>query len=139
MGKSKVKSTGYFSLTTFDKEVVSEKYPVDLTFDFPIPYTTCMEVTKGSEYLQKIKDALRSEEYQSYTFPTRPYIVKFAELKSLSHINSCFPDNKNFGNTLEKIVLQEFDIEHIKSLCKFYLKDLLSQCASRCLQSSSAL
>lgn len=99
-------------VTTFDKEVVSEKYPVDLTFDFPIPYTTCMEVTKGSEYLQKIKDALRSEEYQSYTFPTRPYIVKFAELKSLSHINSCFPDNKNFGNTLEKIVLQEFDIEH---------------------------
>lgn len=103
--------------TTFDKEVISEKYPVDLTFDFPIPYATCMEVTKGNEYLQKIKDALRSEEYQSYTFPTRPYIVKLAELKSLSHINSCFPDNQDFGNTLEKIGLQKFDMEHIKSLC----------------------
>ena len=102
--------------TTFDKEVISEKYPVDLTFDFPIPYATCMEVTKGNEYLQKIKDALRSEEYQSYTFPTRPYIVKLAELKSLSHINSCFPDNQDFGNTLEKIGLQKFDMENINSL-----------------------
>lgn len=103
--------------TSFDKEITDKKQSIDLTFDFPMPYTTCMEVPKGNEYLQKIKDAMRSEEYQTYTFPERPYIVKFAELKSLSNIKLCFPDNQNFGNTLERIVLQEFDMEHIKSLC----------------------
>lgn len=103
--------------TSFDKEIADEKQSIDLIFDFPNPYITCMEVPKGNEYLKKIKDAIRSEEYQTYTFPKRPYIVKFAELESLSNIKSCFPDNQDFGNTLEKIGLQKFDMEHIKSLC----------------------
>ncbi len=103
--------------TSFDKEIVDKKQSIDLTFDFPIPYTTRMEIPKRNEYLQKIKDAMKSEEYQTYTFPKRPHIVKFAELKSLSNIKLCFPDNQDFGNTLEKIGLQEFDMEHIKSLC----------------------
>ena len=76
-----------------------------------------MEDVKGSEYLQKIKEALKSKEFQSYTSPQRPYIIKFAELKSLSNIESCFPYNKDFGNTLKKIALQEFNVENIKSLC----------------------
>lgn len=103
--------------TTFDKEIADKKRSIDLTFDFPIPYTTCMEFPKGNDYLQKIKEAMRSEEYQTYTFPKRPCIVKFAELKSLSNIESCFPDNQDFGKTFEKIGLQRFNMEHIKSLC----------------------
>ena len=35
-----------------------------------------MEDVKGSEYLQKIKEALKSKEFQSYTSPQRPYIIK---------------------------------------------------------------
>ena len=103
--------------TTFDRENIDKKHPIDLTFNFPIPYITCMEDVKGSEYLQKIKEALKSKEFQSYTSPQRPYIIKFAELKSLSNIESCFPYNKDFGNTLKKIALQEFNVENIKSLC----------------------
>lgn len=103
--------------TTFDKEIVGKKKPIYLTFDFPDPYITSMETVKGSEYLQKIKEAISSKEYQSYTSPQRPHIVKFAELKSLSNIESCFPYNKDFGNTLKKIALQEFNVENIKSLC----------------------
>lgn len=104
-------------ITTFDKEIVGDKKPIYLTFDFPDPYITFMETVKGNEYLQKIKEAIRSNEYQSYTSPQRPHIVKFAELKNLSNIESCFPYNKDFGNTLKKIALQEFNVENIKSLC----------------------
>ena len=53
--------------TTFDRENIDKKHPIDLTFNFPIPYITCMEDVKGSEYLQKIKEALKSKEFQSYT------------------------------------------------------------------------
>ena len=102
--------------TTFDNEIVGKKKPIYLTFDFPDPYITSMETVKGSEYLQKIKEAISSKEYQSYTSPQRPHIVKFAELKSLSNIESCFP-YKDFGNTLKKIAIQEFNVENIKSLC----------------------
>ena len=49
-----------------------------------------MEDVKGSEYLQKIKEALKSKEFQSYTSPQRPYIIKFAEL---------FSDNELIGST----------------------------------------
>ena len=42
--------------TTFDRENIDKKHPIDLTFNFPIPYITCMEDVKGSEYLQKIKE-----------------------------------------------------------------------------------
>ncbi|WP_373208146.1 hypothetical protein, partial [Phocaeicola vulgatus] len=103
--------------TTFDRENIDKKHPIDLTFNFPIPYITCMEDVKGSEYLQKIKEALKSKEFQSYTSPQRPYIIKFAELKSLSNIENCFPYNKEFGNALKKIAQQEFNMKNIKSLC----------------------
>ena len=103
--------------TTFDKEIVGKKKPIYLTFDFPDPYITSMETVKGSEYLQKIKEAISSKEYQSYTSPQRPHIVKFAELKSLSNIENCFPYNKEFGNALKKIAQQEFNMKNIKSLC----------------------
>lgn len=88
-----------------------------------------METAKGSEYLQKIKEAISSKEYQSYTSPQRPHIVKFAELKSLSNIESCFPYNKDFGNTLKKIAIQEFNVENIKAyvLVKLYSKVLQRQ------------
>lgn len=76
-----------------------------------------MHGVKGSEYLQKIKEALKSKEFQSYTSPQRPYIIKFAELKSLSNIENCFPYNKEFGNALKKIAQQEFNMKNIKSLC----------------------
>ena len=44
-------------------------------------------------------------------------IIKFAELKSLSNIENCFPYNKEFGNALKKIAQQEFNMKNIKSLC----------------------
>ena len=72
-----------------------------------------MEDVKGSEYLQKIKEALKSKEFQSYTSPQRPYIIKFAELKSLSNIENCFPYNKEFSNALKKIAQQEFNMKNI--------------------------
>ena len=52
-----------------------------------------------------------------HTSPQRPYIIKFAELKSLSNIENCFPYNKEFGNALKKIAQQEFNMKNIKSLC----------------------
>ena len=88
-----------------------------------------MEDVKGSEYLQKIKEALKSKEFQSYTSPQRPYIIKFAELKSLSNKENCFPYNKEFGNALKKIAQQEFNMKNKKAyvLVKLYSKDSQSQ------------
>ena len=50
---------------------------------------------------KKIKEALKSKEFRAILHPQRPYIIKFAELKSLSNIENCFPYNKEFGNALK--------------------------------------
>lgn len=102
--------------TSFDKEVTDGKYPIDLLFNFSIPYIGRMENPRGTEYLQKMKEAVNSDEYKSYTRSFQPYKGRLANLQSLSNIESCFPDNKDFGKTLEKITRQEFNLNHIKSL-----------------------
>ena len=104
--------------TSFDREFKGNKHPINLTFNFkhPANYITCMETISGIEYKKKIKEAMKSEEYKSYTPPTKPYIAKIADLKSLSNLESCFPENKNFGNTLEKIGKQYLEMKNIKSL-----------------------
>jgi len=102
--------------TSFDREVSGNKNPVELTFNFPTPYITGMEEVKRIEYLKKMKEALKSEEYKSNTPPTRPYILKIADLKSLANLESCFPENKNFGNTLEMIGKEKLEMKNIKSL-----------------------
>jgi hypothetical protein len=102
--------------TSFDREVSGNKKPVELTFNFQAPYITGMEEVKSIEYLKKMKEALKSEEYKSETPATRPYIVKIADLKSLANLEHCFPENKNFGNTLEMIGKQKLEMKNIKSL-----------------------
>jgi len=102
--------------SSFDGEVKGNKQPLDLTFNFPAPYTTEMEEVKGTEYLKKLKEAMSSEEYKSYTPPARPYIAKLAKLNSLANLDSCFSENKNFGNTFELIAKQEIEMENVKSL-----------------------
>lgn len=103
--------------TSFDKEVTDKKQPVNLFFDFPEPYITTMNDVRRIEYLKVFKEAIKSKEYQSFIYPTRPYIAKLAELKSLDDIELCIDDNKSFSNTLTKIGNQEFDLNNIASLC----------------------
>ncbi len=102
--------------SSFDGEVKGNKKPVDLTFNFPTSYTTSMEEVKGTDYLKKLKGAMSSEEYKSYTPPTRPYIAKLAKLNSLDNLDSCFSENKDFGNTFERIAKQEIEMKNVKSL-----------------------
>lgn len=103
--------------TSFDQEVTDKKNPVYLTFDFNNPYTTNMETATYNGYLKKIKEAIKSEEFSNYSFPTRPYQVKLAELQNLQNLDSCFADNKDFGKTFKRIVKQEFNMDKVKSLC----------------------
>lgn len=102
---------------SFDKEVAGKKHAVDLSFNFPNPYLTTLEKVNGSEYLQKVKDALQSDEYKSYSSYKRPHIVRFAELNRLSDIENVFDANPSFGKTIEKICNQEFDTRKTKSIC----------------------
>lgn len=102
--------------TSFDREFKGNKHSIDVTFNFSEPYITHMETISGIEYLKKIKEVLKSEEYKNYTFPTKPYLVKIADLKSLSNLESCFPENKNFGSTLERMGKQYLEMKNIKSL-----------------------
>lgn len=101
---------------SFDREISDEKRPIGLSFDFPIPYTTEMQPVKRIEYLKKVKEAIVSEEYQSYHSPTTPYIARLAELKSLSNLEASFPDNPAFGQTFRNICEQKFDPKAMKSL-----------------------
>lgn len=104
--------------TSFDEEVTDKKNPIYLIFNFNDPYITNMETVSYNEYLKKIKEAINSEEFSNYySFPTRPYQVKFAELQSPENLDSCFVDNKDFGNTLKRIVKQELNMDKVKSLC----------------------
>ncbi len=76
-----------------------------------------MNDVRRIEYLKVFKEAIKSKEYQSFIYPTRPYIAKLAELKSLDDIELCIDDNKSFSNTLTKIGNQEFDLNNVVSLC----------------------
>ncbi len=102
--------------TTFDAEVKGNKQAVDLTFNFSSPCLSVMENVKGTQYLQKLKEALASDEYKNHMPASRPYIAKLADLKSLSNLESCFSDNKKFANTFEKIARQELTSKNRKSL-----------------------
>ena len=102
---------------SFDKEVTDKKKPIDLTFDFKNPYLTNMESVTYTGYLKKVKEATNSEEFSKFSLPTRPYLVKFAELKNPDNLDSCFVDNKEFVNTLKRIVKQELNMNKVKSLC----------------------
>lgn len=104
--------------TSFEGEVLEKKRPTNLFFNFKssTDYITSMESIRMIEYKKKIKEAMNSEEYKNYTPPTKPYIAKIADLKSLSNLESCFPENKEFGSTLEKIGKQYIEMKNIKSL-----------------------
>ena len=102
--------------SSFDREVTGNKHPIDITFNFPNPYITRMETISGVEYRKKIKEVLKSEKYENYASPTKPYIAKVADLKSLSNLESCFPENKEFGKTLETIAKQKLEMKNVKSL-----------------------
>lgn len=104
--------------TSFDREFKGNKHPIDLTFNFkhPAEYITSMEAISGIEFLKKIKEARNSEEYKNYIPPTGPYIAKIADLKSISNLESCFPEYKDFGKTLETIAKQNLEMKNIKSL-----------------------
>lgn len=103
--------------TSFDREVTDKKHSINLFFDFPDPYIAMMSDVRRIEYLKVIKEAINSEEYQSFKYPTRPYIAKLTELKSLEDIQFCIDENQNFANTLKKIGNQEFDTNNTVSLC----------------------
>lgn len=103
---------------SFDREFKGNKHPIDLTFNFKHPedYMTRMETISGIQYLKKIKEARNSEEYKNYTPPTEPYMGKIADLQSLSNLESCFPEHKDFGKMLEKVAKQNLELKNIKSL-----------------------
>lgn len=102
---------------SFDKEVTEKKQPVNLYFDFPDPYIAMMQDVRQFNYRKILKEAIASEEYKKFNYPTMPYIAKLAELKSLNDVEFCIEDNQDLANTLKKIGEQEFDIHNVRSLC----------------------
>lgn len=44
---------------------------------------------------EKMQEAIASKEYKDFKFPTRPYIVQFAELNSLDDLSLCINDNES--------------------------------------------
>lgn len=103
--------------TTFDREVTGEKYPIELSFNFSIPYTTNMETVNYNGYLKRFKDAIKSEEYSNHKLSSRPYLTKLAELKDLNNLDLCFSDNRDFGITFKNIIKQKLDMKKAKTLC----------------------
>ena len=103
--------------TSFDREVREQKYPIPLTFSFQTPYMTTMEDVGHHEYLKKMKEAVKSEEYKNFKYPVRPYLVKLAALNKMSDLSFCIDDNDEFVNTLIKIGEQELDVQNAGSLC----------------------
>lgn len=103
---------------SFEEEVLENKHSIDLSFNFqsPADYITSMETVKMIEYKKKLKEALKSEEYKSYTLPTGPYIAKIANVKSLADLENYFPENKSFGNTMEMIGKQHLELKNTKSI-----------------------
>lgn len=115
--------------TSFDREVREQKYPIPLTFSFQIPYMTTMEDVRHYEYLKKMKEAVKSEEYKNFKYPVRPYLVKLAALKKMSDLSFCIDDNDEFVNTLIKIGELELDVQMLGVYVseELYLKVLLYQ------------
>lgn len=77
--------------TTFDRENIDKKHPIDLTFNFPIPYITCMEDVKGSEYLQKIKEASEIQRIPELYFTSKTIYYKICRIKISIKYRELFP------------------------------------------------
>lgn len=78
---------------------------------------TTMEDVGHHEYLKKMKEAVKSEEYKNFKYPVRPYLVKLAALNKMSDLSFCIDDNDEFVDTLIKIGEQELDVQNAESLC----------------------
>ena len=96
--------------TSFDKEITGKKQSINLCFDFTEPYIAMMNDVRQNEYNKIIKEVIRSKEYQNFKYPTRPYIAKLTELKSLENVELYIDDNENFASILKKMGNKEFDI-----------------------------
>lgn len=103
--------------TSFDKEITGKKQSINLCFDFTEPYIAMMNDVRQNEYNKIIKEVIRSKEYQNFKYPTRPYIAKLTELKSLENVELYIDDNENFASILKKMGNKEFDINNTVSLC----------------------
>lgn len=103
--------------TSFDKEITDKKQPINLCFDFTEPYIAMMNDVRQNEYNKIIKEVIRSKEYQNFKYPTRPYIAKLTELKSLENVELYIDDNENFASILKKMGNKEFDMNNTISLC----------------------
>ena len=109
--------------TSFDREFKGNKHPINLTFNFkhPANYITCMETISGIEYKKKIKEAMKSEEYKSYTTKvTSPKSAKIIPAKDAidSAFNNEFSSKSGYEDIKDRENAHELTMEELKKIAE---------------------
>lgn len=76
--------------TTFDRENIDKKHPIDLTFNFPIPYITCMEDVKEVN-IYKDKRSSEIQRIPELYFTSKTIYYKICRIKISIKYRELFP------------------------------------------------
>lgn len=102
--------------TTFSPEITSARNPIDVIFEFTVPFTGTVKQEHGSiGYKTLLSEALNSTQYKEYMKnKVSPYEVRLTEIYSDQDILKAFPDN----DKLSRLLLDEVEKDSSKKNTK---------------------
>lgn len=102
---------------SFKPEIIASRNPLDVVFDFTIPFTGTIEKKYGSiGYKELLNDALESKQYKKYmNNRLSPFDIKLVEVYTYEDIEKVFPYNRSLGELLSQEAKKTSKIKGIKS------------------------
>lgn len=102
---------------SFKPEITASRNPLDVVFDFTIPFTGILEKKYGSiGYKELLNDALESKQYKKYmNNRLSPFDIKLVEVYTYKDIEKAFPYNRSLGELLSQEAKKASKIKGIKS------------------------
>lgn len=100
---------------SFDKEVTEGKRPITVYTDFSDPFISIINLPSGANYLDFMKDMLKSEEYRTNKQP-QLHLYRISNISSVETLAKVFPNNSNLVNSLQEVIKQTMNIKNYRSL-----------------------
>lgn len=97
--------------TSFSPEITNAKNPIDIIFNFHVPFTGTVNQEHGSVgYKTLLAESLKSKQYKEYIKNKHsPYEIRLTEIFSNQDIQKAFSNNTKLGEIISN------EVEHISS------------------------
>lgn len=103
--------------TSFSPEITNARNPIDIVFNFHIPFTGTVNQEHGSiGYKTLLAESLNSKQYKEYIKNKHsPYEIRLAEIYSNQDIRKVFSNNTKLGEIISGEIKQISNKKDIKS------------------------